>query len=175
MEKDNLLNRINQLPMNYDSTWDKFIKEKYCRKEETIKRQDEKFFSQYWQGFAWAAILGFINNRRSSLDSKTKSSFRFQTINNQRGYDIADALILMAIAKSNKGYQILDEPREICDIISEYAKGGAEYVNELLETPGNSIDFTYPDHFLNEIVRRKSSLKKKIDKLQKEGLFFKNL
>lgn len=145
---------LNSKLINYDDEWANGIRDKFCRKEESISLKERKFFSQYWQGFAWAAIIGFLNDRRSSLDPKSKnSSFRFQVISNQAP-KIAEALILLAIAKSGSNYEILMQPDEIATILSEYAKGGAEYIKEIRETPETENFFDNEDDFRNELLDR---------------------
>ena len=145
---------LNSKPLHYDEVWANEIRDRFCRKEENIRETQNRFFSQYWQGFAWTAIIGFIKDRRSPLDQKTKSfSFRFQVISNQAP-KIAEALILLAIAKSGRNYEILLQPDEIANIISEYAKGGAEYIKEVRETPGTENLFDSEDDYRNELLDR---------------------
>lgn len=149
-----LLEQINGQLMAYDDLWASQVRDTFCRKQEDIKTTQNRFFSQYWQGYAWAAILGFIKNRSRDLDSKTKnSSFRFQVISNQSPR-IANALVLMAIAKSGKDIEVVKEPEVLAKIISEYAKGGAEFIKEVRETPGMENYFDSEDDFRNELLDR---------------------
>jgi hypothetical protein len=150
-----LLFDMESTAIYFDATWKKAVRDKFCRKESDIEKKDNLFFAQYWQGFAWAAVLGFLNNRRIPLDPKTKdSSFKFGVIR-RNGPSIAEALILMAIAKSEGSYEIFEKPTEIALIISEYATGGATIINEIRETPGSENKFDFPDDFLSEIEDRK--------------------
>lgn len=149
-----IIQDLNGRLINYDDVWATEVRDKFCRKEENIRDTENLFFSQYWQGFAWATIIGFINERRSPLNPKTKSaSFRFAQITNNAP-KIADALILMAIAKSGSNYEILMKPDEVATILSEYAKGGAEYIKEIRETPGQENFFDNEDDFRNELLDR---------------------
>ena len=149
-----LLHTLESTPVHHDALWEKSIQKRFCRKQQNDEAGDDVFFSQFWQGFAWAAIIGFLNNKRIPLDTKTKnSSFRFGTIRRQ-GPEIADGLILMAIAKSNKGADILEDEVELVNIMSEYAKGGASIIDEIRETPGTENKFDFPDDFLAEIEDR---------------------
>lgn len=150
---NNIQNSINNMSVYYDAEWDNLIGSNYCRKEEKIKNIERKFFSQYWQGFAWSAIIGFIKNRKESLDSQKKSSFKYDVINNNAPL-VADALLLMAISKSQDIDKLL-QPRELLTIISEYAKGGAYYVKEILETPGKENYFDSEMDYIKEIMNRK--------------------
>ena len=151
---NSIVQDLNGKLINYDAVWATEVRDKFCRKEENIRDTQNRFFSQYWQGFAWAAIIGFIKNRRSVLDPNSKnSSFRFQVISNNAP-KIADALILLAIAKSGGNYEILMKPDEIANILSEYAKGGAEYIKEIRETPEMENFFDNEDDFRNELLDR---------------------
>ncbi|MBK7700943.1 MAG: hypothetical protein IPJ39_20570 [Saprospiraceae bacterium] len=40
------------------------IRDMFSRKQQNTGSQNDKFFSKYWQVYAWAAIIGFINNKR---------------------------------------------------------------------------------------------------------------
>ena len=149
-----ILQELNGKLLNYDDTWANEVRDKFCRKQESIRDTQHRFFSEFWQGFAWAAIIGFLKDRRSPIDSKTKqASFRFAQINNNAP-KVADALILLAIAKSGSNYEILMQPDEIATIMSEYAKGGAEYIKEIRETPEMENFFDNEDDFRNELLDR---------------------
>jgi hypothetical protein len=148
------LHELDNTTVYFDNLWKTSVRDRFCRKMESVEKKDNLYFSQYWQGYAWAAIIGFRNNRSLPLDPKTKeTSFKFGTIMRQ-GSSIADALILMAIAKSDKGEEILENPSELVEIISRYASGGAQIINEIRETPGKENMFNYPDEFLSEIEDR---------------------
>ncbi|WP_282148393.1 hypothetical protein [Algibacter lectus] len=127
----------------------------FARKQESLSKKDDKFFSKYWQVYAWAAIIGFINDKREEGASlPNQSSFQYQMITN--GSDsIAHALLLMAIGKidAEKSEDFL-KSRKILTIISEYAEGGAKHILEIRQTPGYERKFDSPDDFLIEIVKR---------------------
>jgi len=149
-----ILHELDSTAVYYDKVWKTAVRDKFCRKLEDIEKKDNLFFSQYWQGFAWAAIIGFLNNRRIPLESKSKeSSFKYGVIMRQSSI-IADALLLMAIAKSGMGDELLEKPTELVAIISEYATGGAIIINEIRDTPEKEIMFNYPDDYLSEIEDR---------------------
>ena len=149
-----LIHELENTNVYYDNLWDKEVKDRFCGKLGSLDKKDEKYFTQHWQGFAWASIIGFINDKRIVLDSRKLTSFKFSTISRQSP-TIGDSLILMAIAKSTKGEKILESPSEILEIISEYAKGGAKIIKEIRETPGNENKFNIPDDYLAEIEDRK--------------------
>jgi hypothetical protein len=152
MEK--LFIEINKRKVHYGSNVEQ-IRDLFARKQESLSKKDDKFFSKYWQVYAWAAIIGFINDKREiKADLHNKTSFEYQMITN--GSDsIAHALLLMAIGKidTEKSEDFL-KSREILTIISEYAEGGAKHILEIRQTPGYERKFDSPDDFLIEVVKR---------------------
>jgi hypothetical protein len=148
-----ILRELENSAVYYDDLWDKEVKQRFCEKIKSLDDKSETYFKQHWQGFAWAAIIGFINNKSISLDSKKNSSFKFGTIFRQ-GPSIADALILMAIGKLENEENLLEKSEKILEVISEYAKGGAQIIKEIRETPGNEDMFYTPEDFLTEIENR---------------------
>jgi len=133
------------------------ILEKFARKMVQAKSHI-KYFSQLWDAYAWATIIGFINNKRLRLapvdknDSIKSDAFKYSVILNN-GEDIAYALILAAISKSEKGYKILESSSEIIQIISEYANGGFQIINEKIAEDSNI--FQNPNDFIKELLDRK--------------------
>lgn len=134
------------------------VRDLFSRKEEkgfNITKSDDKFFSNYWQVYAWAAIIGFINNKRIVGDLlPNRTSFEYQVISNA-SESIAYALVLMALGKmeGTTSEEIMDS-REILTIISEYAEGGAQHVLEQRATPGMESRFNYADDYFREIFER---------------------
>lgn len=151
MEK--FLNEINRIPPHYGD-YVKKVRDLFSEKEKRISREESTFFTQYWQVFSWAAILGFIHNKRiNGADLKHKQSIPFfRTIMNN-GEDIGQTLILLGISKTDtEDLDIILNPRKILTIIGEYAEGGAKYVLDYRnENPGF---FDYSEHFLQEINGR---------------------
>lgn len=134
------------------------VRDLFSRKQESLSKQDDKFFSKYWQVYAWAAIIGFVNNKREVGTSLPhQNSFQFQMIANG-SESIANALALMAIGKIDGGNseQILDS-RKVLTIISEYAEGGAKHILEIRQTPGLEHKFNYADDYFYEIVERQKA------------------
>ena len=155
--KDRLINEINSLNVHYGDNVTK-IRDLFSRKQESLARQDDKFFSKYWQVYAWAAIIGFINNKRAlNSDLHNKTSFQYQMIRNG-SERVANALVLMAIAKIEgaTSEEIL-KSRKLLTIISEYAEGGAKHVLEIRQTQGSKEKFNYSDDFFYEIFERTKS------------------
>lgn len=152
MEK--LFTEINKRNVHYGNYVEQ-IRDMFARKQESLKKQDDKFFSKYWQVYAWAAIIGFINDKREEgADLPHQSSFQYQMITNGSN-SVADALLLMAIGKfqATEAKDILNS-RKLLTIISEYAEGGAKHILEIRQTPGWERKFDSPDDYLIEIVRR---------------------
>ena len=154
MEK--LFTEINKRNVHYGNYVEQ-IKDLFARKQESLKKQDDKFFSKYWQVYAWASIIGFINDKREEgADLPFKNSFQYQMITN--GSDtIANGLLLMALGKI-KTLNIKDilNSRKLLTIISEYEEGGAKHILEIRQTPGFERKFDSPDDFFIEIIKRKS-------------------
>jgi len=152
MEK--LFTEINKRNVHYGSYVEQ-IRDMFARKQESLKKQDDKFFSKYWQVYAWAAIIGFINDKREEgVELPNQSSFQYQMISNG-SESIANALLLMAIGKvkAKEAKDILNS-RRLLTIISEYAEGGAKHILEIRQTPGYERKFDSPDDYLIEIVKR---------------------
>lgn len=134
------------------------VRDLFSRKEEkgvNITRADDKFFSNYWQVYAWAAIIGFRHDKRIENDPlPNRQSFEYQVISNA-SESIAYSLVLMAIGKMKiaDSEELLDS-REILTIISEYAEGGAKHVLEQRATSGMESRYNYADDYFREIFER---------------------
>ncbi|MFV0216668.1 hypothetical protein OBJ92_06460 [Empedobacter falsenii] len=152
MEK--LFTEINKRKVHYGNYVEQ-VRDMFARKQESLKKQDDKFFSKYWQVYAWAAIIGFINDKREEgAELPNQTSFEYQMITNG-SQSVADALLLIAIGKvdAKEGKDILNS-RKLLTIISEYAEGGAKHILEIRQTPGWERKFDSPDDYLIEIVKR---------------------
>ena len=134
MEK--LYSEINKRNVHYGNYVEQ-IRDMFARKQESLSKKDDKFFSKYWQVYAWAAIIGFINDKREEgADLPNQSSFQYQMITNG-SESISQALLLMAIGKIEaKESDVFLNSRKLLTIISEYAEGGAKHVLEIRQTPG---------------------------------------
>lgn len=152
MEK--LSTEINKRKVYYGNYVEQ-IRDMFARKQESLKKQDDKFFSKYWQVYAWAAIIGFINDKREiGAELPNQTSFDYQMITNG-SQSVADALLLMAIGKiETKDTKDFLNSRKLLTIISEYAEGGAKHILEIRQTPGWERKFDSPDDYLMEIVKR---------------------
>lgn len=134
------------------------IRDLFSRKQENNSLKDDKFFSKYWQVYAWAAIIGFLNNKREqNADLPHSRSFEFLRIWNGSEM-VANSLVLMAISKiETDNIEEFLNPRKLLTVISEYAEGGAKHVLEIRETPGMEQKFNYADDYFYEIVEREAS------------------
>lgn len=153
MEK--LFSEINKRNVHY-GTYVEQIRDMFSRKQESLLKKDDKFFSKYWQVYAWAAIIGFVNDKKEEgADLPHQSSFQYQMITNG-SESISEALLLMAIGKvqTNNVEDFLNS-RKLLTIISEYAEGGAKHILEIRQTPGLERKFDSPDDYLMEIIKRK--------------------
>lgn len=131
------------------------VRDLFSRKQESLSKQDDKFFSKYWQVFAWSAIIGFVNEKREYGSKLEYQTIDFQAMSNG-SETITNGLILMAIGKiedAKNSEDILDS-RKILNIIGEYAEGGAKHVLELRQTSGFETKFNYIDDYFFEIVER---------------------
>jgi hypothetical protein len=152
MEK--LFTEINKRNVHYGNNLE-LIRDLFARKQESLKKQDDKFFSKYWQVYAWAAIIGFVNNKREvGAELPFQTSFQFQMITNG-SESIANGLLLMAIGKveATDVKEILNA-RNLLTIISEYAEGGAKHILEIRQTPGFERKFDSPDDYIMEVLKR---------------------
>lgn len=152
MEK--LINELNKRNVHY-GTYVEQVRDLFARKQESLKKEDDKFFSKYWQVYAWSAIIGFVNEKRIiGAELPNQSSFQYQMISNGSD-DIASGLLLMAIGKmqSTKIEDIINS-RKLLTIISEYAEGGAKHILEIRQTPGFERKFNSPDDYFYEVVSR---------------------
>jgi hypothetical protein len=146
---------INKKDIHYGE-FVKQVRDLFSRKQESLSKQDDKFFSKYWQVYAWAAIIGFLKDKREiDCQLPNKSSFQFSMISNG-SESIANSLILMSLGKitGKTSAEILDS-RKILTIISEYAEGGAKHVIELRQTPGYETKFNYVNDYFYEVLERK--------------------
>lgn len=153
MEK--LFTEINKKDVYYGDYVAK-VRDLFSRKQETLRRQDDKFFSKYWQVYAWAAIIGFINDKREEgAELPNKTSFQFQMITNG-SETISNGLLLMALGKTEaKEAKDILNSRKLLTIISEYAEGGAKHILEIRQTHGFERKFDSHDDYLIEIIKRK--------------------
>ena len=148
-----LVSELSDKRLKYKTIHREGILDKLCGVQGAVRDLNRKYFSQLWEGYTWAAIIGFINNKRVPLGSSGKGdAFKFSVINNNGG-ELADALILLALSKSKKGYKCLTDPDEVINIIEEYANGGFEIIQSKIRE--DESHFNNPDAFIEELLARK--------------------
>ena len=135
----------------YEKTSKENIIDRYSKTRGSL--DDRPVFTQNWQPFAWAAIIGFINNRRRPLSTPLADPFGEFGIINNNGPLISKALICFAIAKSEIGIEILRDAKQVISIIEEYANGGFDFINEVLQEKGDTY-FDSFDNFIVELLNR---------------------
>lgn len=116
------------------------MKEKIILKFSTKQGGDFNVFSYHWQCFAWAAVIGFLNNKRQPLKTPIADRpFNLNTMRNNSGDKVVQALICLCISKTNS-LDILKTPSSAIDLINEYANGGFYYIQTLMDNGENSFN-----------------------------------
>ena len=136
--------------LRYEARYRTTIIDRYSEVRGSINNRP--IFSELWQCYAWAAVLGFINDRRRPLESPINTSFDFSTIRN-KGPLVHKALLCAAIAKSDEGIEVLRDPKAVITLIEEYANGGFDLIAETLDEKGLTF-FDSFDNMLSEVMDR---------------------
>lgn len=95
--------------------------------------------SFYWQCFVWAATIGFLRNERRKLSTGIERIFSLNTMKANGGEKDAQALICMCIARFGS-IDIMKNPSDAIQLISEYANGGFYHIMKLMENGENSFN-----------------------------------
>ena len=138
----------------------KFSFEKNTRENVILKFSNKQgggynVFSNHWQCFVWAAVIGFIHNERKPLTPPIADRpFSLNTICNGGGQKDAEALICMCIAKAGT-LEIMKEPEKAIELINEYANGGFYYILRELESRplSNDLDWVKQEIFGRDISK----------------------
>lgn len=152
------MNIINEI-ISYSPKIRKEYKDKIILKlsrKQAEEGGDRRFFNQYWQPFAWAATIGFLDGNPLPIEGESDDDvFKYSVINNQAP-DILKSLIVMAIAqfdseiKCDKKY--LSDPSAIIKIINEYANRGFRIITKKLE---DDPDYFYEHNiFIEDLLDR---------------------
>ena len=131
----------------------KFILHKYAKNKGAGQIDTSNYFSELWQAFAWAAIMGFHYGKRKPLTGEKVTHFKFSTINSNAS-DVFNSLILFAVAKES--YSILKNASDVKKVIEEYANGGFEIISTILKEKGNEY-FGFDASYLEEVMSRKET------------------
>lgn len=124
-------------------TFEQNVKEKVILSFSNKQGGDYNVFSFHWQCFAWAAVIGFLHNKRKPLQPPLADRpFSLNTMCNSGGEKIAKALLCMCIAKSGS-LDIMKNPTEAIQLINEYANGGFYYIMDEMQERSVSNDFEW--------------------------------
>jgi hypothetical protein len=116
------------------------VKDEIILKFSNKQGGDFNVFSFHWQCFAWAAIIGFINDKKRPLKSPLADKpFNLNTMRNNGGDKIVQGLISLLIAKTGS-LEILKTPISAIDLINEYANGGFYHIQCLIDNGENSFN-----------------------------------
>ena len=121
-------------------TFEQKVKDEIIVKFSNKQGGDYNVFSYHWQCFAWAAVIGFFYERRLALQTPLADKpFSLNTMRNNDGEKVAQALLCMCIAKTGT-LDILKEPDKAISLINEYANGGFHYIQNLINNGENSFN-----------------------------------
>lgn len=151
---EHILRDLRNKKIHYGEYVEK-VRDLFSRKQESITKYDDRFFSKYWQVYSWCAIIGFREEKRIlGADLPNQTSFEYQMIDNGSQF-IAQSLLFMALGKipSDASKDLLN-PRKLLTVISEYAEGGAKHILEIRQTRGSERMFDNPDDYFEELLRR---------------------
>jgi hypothetical protein len=137
-----------------DSLWDENVK-RFCITAGTAGNAEYKFFNFIWEGWAYSVILGIIHNRRLPLKGE-KNQWGSLTIIKNRDEETFKSIILLTLSSVSDIQEYLDEPKKLVQAMNEFAKGGAEYISEIRNTPGQEHFFNEESDFINELLHRNS-------------------
>lgn len=121
-------------------SFEKKVRDEVITKFSNKQGGDYNVFSYHWQCFAWAAVIGFLRNERRPLTPPIADKpFSLNTMKNNDGEKIAQALVCMSIARAGS-LDIMKEPTEAINLINEYANGGFYHIMKLIENGENSFN-----------------------------------
>ena len=148
---EHLLDKISHLRPKIEKEYYASIINRYS----TARNQNSlRTFSHKWQPYAWAAILGFINDRRRKLEGSTDSFGEFGILKGRDGNPtVFKSLLMLVIAKENQWKEYLLDPQAYLTTIDEYANGGFDWISEMLEEKGEKY-FDEFENFLRELENR---------------------
>lgn len=132
------------------------------RTQGKVDLESEVVFGKQIHGFIWAFFTGLSEGKKESkVDWVSRDGFSLGTINRDGAETVADVMIMVALNE----YEITDietdftknnSQREILNIISSYAEGGAKHILEIRE--GNDLNsktfLNNVDDFFDEITKR---------------------
>ena len=121
-------------------SFEKKIRDEVITKFSNKQGGDYNVFAYHWQCFAWAAVIGFLRNERRPLTPPIADKpFSLNTMKNNDGEKVAQALICMTIARTGS-LDIMKNPDDAINLINEYANGGFYHILKLMENGENSFN-----------------------------------
>ncbi len=121
-------------------TFEQKVKDDVILKFSTKQGGSFNIFSNYWQCFAWAAVIGFLRDEKRELKTPIADKpFNLNTMRNGNGEKIVQSLICMCISKAGS-LNILKEPKEAIELINQYANAGFYYILKMIENGENNFN-----------------------------------
>lgn len=135
-------------------SFEKAIRDGLMRSLSNVQGGSYYVFGSLWECFAWAAIIGFLNDKHKSLGTPLSDKpFNLLTMKNNGGEKISAALLCLCISKSGN-IEIMKNPESVIEMINEYANGGFYYIQELIDSGQykfNSFESVKQEIFSREI------------------------
>lgn len=117
-------------------SYEKKIRESVMTSLSNVQGGKFYVFASLWECFAWAAIIGFMNDKKKPLGALSDKPFDLNTMKNNGGEKIANALICLCISKA-KSLDILKTPEAVIAMINEYANGGFYHIQGMIDAGEN--------------------------------------
>ena len=127
-----------------------------------IDLEAQKVFGKHIHAFSWAFFTGLNENKKEeNVDWVTRDGFSLGTINRDGAENVANIMVMTAlnefkIENIEEDFTKQSSIRNLLNIISSYAEGGAKHIMEIRE--GNDLNSkTYlnnVDDFFEEINSR---------------------
>ncbi len=121
---------------NIKFSYEKKIREGIMTSLSNVQGGKFYVFASLWECFAWAAIIGFMHDKKKPLGALSDKPFNLHTMKNNGGEKIANALVCLCITKA-KSLEILKQPETVIAMINEYANGGFYYIQSLIDAGEN--------------------------------------
>lgn len=121
---------------NIKFSYEKKIREGIMTSLSNVQGGKFYVFASLWECFAWAAIIGFMHDKKKPLGALSDKPFNLHTMKNNGGEKIANALVCLCITKA-KSLEILKQPEAFIAMINEYANGGFYYIQSLIDAGEN--------------------------------------
>ncbi len=121
---------------NIKFSYEKKIREGIMTSLSNVQGGKFYVFASLWECFAWAAIIGFMHDKKKPLGALSDKPFNLHTMKNNGGEKIANALVCLCITKA-KSLEILKQPEAVIAMINEYANGGFYYIQSLIDSGEN--------------------------------------